>query len=279
MPGWGRYLVVGISGVTCGGKSSLAKRLQSAHPSSILIQQDDYFFPEGHPRHVPAPGMPHHCNWDCTGALDMERLLQDVRQVLPGENTGGTERAETVGRETCPAKELRKCVEESDPSSKLSEDSEATRESSGGLQRGRGEVNFESLQKDTTQSPIEPSPPSLTSPASSPPLKPRLLILEGFLIHADSRLRDLCDVLWCITLSRDACWERRKTRVYEPPDVPGYFDACVWPEYEAALERLKLEDLEGRAVHVDGEAPLEDLYARLEKDVTEAAKRVMDSEK
>jgi hypothetical protein len=59
-----------------------------------------------------------------------------------------------------------------------------------------------------------------------------ILIVEGFLIFNDKKIADLCHCKYFLTLTREQCWARRSVRTYEPPDVPGYFDHCVWPEYE-----------------------------------------------
>jgi hypothetical protein len=59
-----------------------------------------------------------------------------------------------------------------------------------------------------------------------------ILIIEGFLIFNDEKIADLCHCKYFLTLTREQCWERRSVRTYDPPDVPGYFDQCVWPEYE-----------------------------------------------
>ncbi|XP_033607485.1 nicotinamide riboside kinase 1-like, partial [Cryptotermes secundus] len=44
-----------------------------------------------------------------------------------------------------------------------------------------------------------------------------ILIIEGFLIFNDKKTGDLCHC---------------NVGAYDPPDVPGYLDQCVWPEYE-----------------------------------------------
>jgi nicotinamide/nicotinate riboside kinase len=59
-----------------------------------------------------------------------------------------------------------------------------------------------------------------------------ILIIEGFLIFSDKKIADLCHSKYFLTLTREQCWARRRARTYDPPDVPGYFDQCVWPEYE-----------------------------------------------
>jgi nicotinamide/nicotinate riboside kinase len=59
-----------------------------------------------------------------------------------------------------------------------------------------------------------------------------ILIIEGFLIFNDKKLADLCHCKYFLTLTREQCWARRSIRTYDPQDVPGYFDQCVWPGYE-----------------------------------------------
>ena len=95
---------------------------------------------------------------------------------------------------------------------------------------------------------------------------PGVLILEGFLILNDLRMRGLCDARVFITLDKETCWARRKVRVYDPADIPGYFDACVWPmyeEHEAALRR----DAGSEVTFLDGGEGLEELYRRVEAEV------------
>ena len=73
--------VVGISGVTCGGKSSLAKLLKSRFPRAALIHQDDYFLPNNSllPRSL---GGVDHANWDSIEAVDMVKLMDKVASTL-----------------------------------------------------------------------------------------------------------------------------------------------------------------------------------------------------
>jgi len=58
-----------------------------------------------------------------------------------------------------------------------------------------------------------------------------ILIIEGFTIYESQFLFDKCDVRLFVTLNEDECRLRRKARGFNPPDVPGYFDKVVWPEF------------------------------------------------
>jgi uridine kinase len=70
--------------------------------------------------------------------------------------------------------------------------------------------------------------PTMPTPNTSP-LK--VLILDGFLIFNDEWTSELCDLKFYFTLTREQCLQRRSLRNYDPPDIPGYFEACVWPEH------------------------------------------------
>lgn len=170
------WVVVGISGVTNGGKSTLAQQLHSRLPCHTkVISQDDYFFPTDSPHHVPCPGgLPHH-NWDTISALDMNTMLRDVTDIVNSRP-------------------------------------DHTKQSSDG-----GAVTH--VWNATDLSPV--------------------LLMDGFILYDHPGILELCDLRYFLTLSREECWERRTIRVYDPPDVPGYFEACVWPMYEEHLARVK----------------------------------------
>lgn len=76
-----KWTVIGISGVTCGGKSSLVKALKEKYPGAVIIRQDDYFLPEDDPRHTKIPSL--NClNWELMSSLDMDKLRSDVNDIL-----------------------------------------------------------------------------------------------------------------------------------------------------------------------------------------------------
>lgn len=78
-----RWLVVALSGVTNGGKTTLATKLMKKLPKGTrLIKQDDYFYSDNDPHHIPCPGGIQHNNWDVITALDMNQMIEDVRAVI-----------------------------------------------------------------------------------------------------------------------------------------------------------------------------------------------------
>ena len=95
------WLVVGLSGVTNGGKSTLTRQLTEALKERLkvpltLINQDDYFRAEDDPCHVASPGGLTHHNWDVITAIDMQQMRKDVTCLLHSGGGGGITAAAAV---------------------------------------------------------------------------------------------------------------------------------------------------------------------------------------
>ncbi|ELU02849.1 hypothetical protein CAPTEDRAFT_226889 [Capitella teleta] len=156
-------VIIGIGGATCSGKTTLTKRLKEVFSFARIFNMDDYFHDEDSPRHTMMKEFDYkHANWDIPSAIDIERLMADLKTLL----------------------------------------------------------NEESLCNGISQ-------------------KPRLIIIEGILVHAFRELDRFLDKRFFFTLERDECWQRRQLRTYDPPDPVGYFDIAVWPAYEQHLSTLK----------------------------------------
>lgn len=174
-----KWLVIGICGVTCGGKTTLATELNNILPNSTVISQDDYFLDENDARQTRIEEL-NHVNYELLTSLDMERMHSDICRILKNRkntidlpNTHKTNRNFTVSDV-----EIQKLV-------------------------------YERVTKTGMH----------------------ILILEGFSILNYKPVEAFCDLKYYLTLSKAQCSARRKHRVYEPPDCPGYFEKCVWPEY------------------------------------------------
>ncbi|CAD0250788.1 unnamed protein product [Spodoptera exigua] len=198
------WVVIGIGGVTCGGKTSLARRLRGALRPARVVHQDAYFLADDSPRHVYIPELRHN-NYDILAALDMDRMMADVAAILRGD-----------------------------------------------------------LKEDDARVPNEvPSALSLQAPAEpfSLPGK-QFLILEGLTVLNYPAIMELCDLRYYFVLEYEECLRRRLYRLYDPPDVPGYFELCVWPEhikYRAEVEKdQRVKFLDGTDVNVH-ESVMEDI--------------------
>lgn len=188
------WFVIGISGVSCAGKTSLSKNLrdflmngQFSDPkwngdprveelrrrfanntrfrigNVELRHQDDYFQAEQFQEDVDVLGLPRK-NWELITALDMKRMCSDIENILVRDG-----KVTLIG-------------------------------------------------------------PNLIN----------ILILEGFTIFANPFIMELSNLKLHLHLPFEHCYERRKRRVYDPPDDVGYFEICVWPEYEKYFrDRIK----------------------------------------
>jgi len=179
-----RWLIVGISGVTCGGKTTLATQIQDTFSQTVVLNQDAYFYLEGSPQHVKVPGMDH-TNYDVITSLDMNKMLQDIIKLISKDHSDSR----------------------------------------------------------------------------------NILVLEGFCLLNFKPIADLCKLKYEISVTKDECVRRRMARVYDPPDVPGYFEVCVWPEYLKFHEDLKKQT---DIIHIDGTE--ENFFKRVIADIEESLK-------
>jgi len=182
-----QWFVVGISGATCSGKSTLANKIHGNFPS-IIVRQDDYFFPLDDPRHVRIEEL-NHMNWELMTSLDMQKMYSDVIKILQCHGKSATDS------------------------------------------------------------------------------KKMLLILDGFLLFKHQAITDLCDRKYFLTLRKEQCWDRRKNRIYEPPDVSGYFDKVVWPEYIKYENEVIRSNLHETITFIDGSKDKEEIYEMVSKEI------------
>jgi len=173
-----KWLIIGVSGVTCGGKTTLSTELNKIIPHSVMISQDDYFKDVADPTHTWIAEL-NHINFDIISSLDMEKMHQDLTSML--------KTTENLRNKT---------------------------------KNGLNLMTFtdtNNLQKNLCKKIEETGT--------------KVLIIEGFCIFNYKPIADLCNLKYYFTLTKDECYKRRITRVYEPPDCPGYFEKCAWPEY------------------------------------------------
>ncbi|KAG8190654.1 hypothetical protein JTE90_001264 [Oedothorax gibbosus] len=152
----GDWIVVGVSGCTNSGKTTLADALKEHFPGTVVINQDYYFRSEDAKEHIVIPEL-HHKNWEKLEAVDWDAMLAKLNEIL-------------------------------------------------------------------------------SSPTSH---KNALLIVEGHIIFNHPELRKIFHKMYFLTLNRTECARRRSFRVYNPPDIPGYFDMVVWPMYELNLKDVR----------------------------------------
>nr|XP_034955626.1 nicotinamide riboside kinase 1 [Zootoca vivipara]XP_034955627.1 nicotinamide riboside kinase 1 [Zootoca vivipara]XP_034955628.1 nicotinamide riboside kinase 1 [Zootoca vivipara]XP_034955629.1 nicotinamide riboside kinase 1 [Zootoca vivipara] len=192
-------LVIGLGGITNGGKTTLAKRLKKQLPNCTILSQDDYFKPESEVA-VDDRGF---LQYDVLDALHMEKMVADIRSWMTNL-----------------------------------QDSALTRPLHDN-QKG---------EKDN-----------------------HILIVEGFLLYNYKPLSDIWNKKYFLTIPYEECKKRRSTRIYNPPDPPGYFDGHVWPMY--LKHRREMEENETGIVYLDGTQSQEDLYSKLYDDIVQELKK------
>lgn len=223
------WLVIGISGVTNGGKSTLAKSLHSYfsdHLNKIIFKenitlnkvalfcQDDYFLPVDSPKHKVVEKL-NHINWEILSSIDMDRMCHDIMKIL--------------GHKFILYNNL---TEQIDPS--VDEDNIFADHFLSNYLHRYDESSITGNQR--TSSLIKKSK---NESFQNMNIKLNVLLLEGFLIFNHPFTLDLCNVKFHLHLPYEKCYARRVRRVYDPPDVVGYFEMCVWPLYEKHFKDFK----------------------------------------
>ncbi|XP_076620746.1 nicotinamide riboside kinase [Colletes latitarsis] len=180
-----KWIIIGISGATCSGKTYLTNQLHKELKNSVIIQQDNYFLPIDDPRHTKVPKLK--ClNWEILTSIDMDKMRSDILKLI----------------ESSPSKET--------------------------------------VAKTNDKN---------------------VLIIEGFLLFKCEVISNLCDQKYFLTVTKKQCWMRRKDRSYNPPDVPGYFENVVWPEYlKHVNELIQDKDLYKTITFLDGSKSKEELF-------------------
>ncbi|KAF7639362.1 hypothetical protein Mgra_00001030 [Meloidogyne graminicola] len=68
-----------------------------------------------------------------------------------------------------------------------------------------------------------------------------VVIIEGNMITNIESIFKEIDAIILLTIDEEICEERRRKRVYDPPDEKGYFTQVVWPAWEETLNKVKIE--------------------------------------
>ncbi|XP_041856482.1 nicotinamide riboside kinase 1 [Melanotaenia boesemani] len=200
-----KTLIVGIGGMTNGGKSTLSTSLHQNIPNSCIIAQDSYFKDDSV---VPVDSNGFK-QYDVLDALHMDKMMCEVNSWR------------------------------SNPDSFLQ-------------QKG------------------------LKSKLSSANKEVYVLIVEGFLIFNYRPLNELFDRRYFLEIPYDVCKKRRSSRVYTPPDPPGYFDIYVWPMYK--INRQEMESIASEIVLLDGLKPKEEILAAVYRDINQQINRLKEED-
>lgn len=223
----GSKLVVGISGATCSGKTTVVRLLKSVFPSATTFNQDGYYHPIDDTRHIRCETL-NHINWELVTAFDNERLCADIR----------AQTAKHVDQ-NFDVKTVKSAIENLKNACK----------------------NKESILNATTK---ELNPDVVSSLKSVSNLS--VVFVEGITLFNHEELANLCSIKFFLTLNHETCAARRKLRNYDPPDVEGYFEQVVWPAYldiKSATEKKFGDQL----IEIDGSESYENIFETVVEDI------------
>lgn len=220
-----QWLVIGISGVTCSGKTTLAKSLHKHFKDQIgrelkagvelnrveMVNQDTYFRQVDDPNHQVVEKL-NHLNWEIIESIDMDKMVKDVMEILGPKFLLYKTRSSTVAAHYENLFTHHYIGHPYQPKARMF--------------RGHDEddlmlehCNFKKIVKHNNLL--------------------NILIIEGFLIFNHPVVFDLCNVKFHLHVPYEVCYARRSRRTYDPPDVPCYFEMVVWPSYEKHLRNFK----------------------------------------
>ncbi|XP_020807236.1 uncharacterized protein LOC110183328 [Drosophila serrata] len=251
MPQW---LVIGISGVTCGGKTTLAHSLHDYFkglsgaplwnsPYTIgevrLISQDDYFLPVEDKRHQRNESL-NAINFELITSLDMAKMLNDIANIIKGRHVAQEPPGQLVTYANFEHYALQF-------QQQYNYNANYYKQGNGGpttmphsstqqqQQRHHHHHNHHSQQQQQLHQQQQQAAHIMRINAQiAAQLRDKKinLLVEGFMIFNQPELLALCNLKYHFHLPYEKCFERRSKRTYDPPDVTGYFELCVWPHYE-----------------------------------------------
>ncbi|XP_053956034.1 nicotinamide riboside kinase 1 [Anastrepha ludens] len=253
MPHW---LVIGISGVTCGGKTTLAHRLrdyfQQLRGGPLwnspyimgdvqLISQDDYFLPVDDLRHKWNDKL-NVINFELLSSLNMKQMLSDIKWAMKGRYLANDpmENIDFINEMSMSTnfEHYAQPVTQQffHPNHYKLNQCSLIQHNLHPHQNGLQQHHHMHMQANATV-----AHPSHIMRINSHlrDNKFNLLIIEGFTIFNEPKVLKMCNIKFHFHLPYEKCYERRQKRSYDPPDVTGYFEICVWPLYEKNFNEIR----------------------------------------
>ncbi|XP_076395731.1 nicotinamide riboside kinase [Megachile rotundata] len=95
-----KWFIIGISGATCSGKTSVTNRLREELKNSVTINQDTYFWPIDDPRHTKIPEL-NHLNWEIMSSMDMDKMRSDIFKLIESPLSEDNVTGRNLPKEIC----------------------------------------------------------------------------------------------------------------------------------------------------------------------------------
>ncbi|KAH8687333.1 P-loop containing nucleoside triphosphate hydrolase protein [Tricladium varicosporioides] len=211
-----KAIVVGISGCSSSGKTTLSRLLRDIFPYTFVLHQDDFYKPE-----IELPKKHDLVDWDCAEALSMPDMIKSLNHIHQAgtfpPDLDSKEDQNSIGQ--CPV----------------------------------DDATIDSL-KERVRVWTQPGNPGHGILGSSTPGL-RLCVFDGFLLYSKSvaDIQPLIDIKVFLRVSYAKAKARREARsgyvtlegFWEDP--PGYVDKIVWPNYvDDHKWMFENEDVEGK---------------------------------
>lgn len=201
-------ILIGITGASSSGKSTLACLLKTIVPHSEIIHEDDFFKLE---KDVPYDPIRGDKDWDCPDAIDFDAMKQTLKVLMDP---------------TCAEFNPKAIV--SDAGNGYYEYAKISTEPP------RNDANFK--KEDRVINELKLLTGEKVDIYTQQKGKFRIFMVDGFLILNDKELMKMFDVTLFFKTNYQSLKVRREKRLYTVDgglwlDPPGYFDKFVWPGY------------------------------------------------
>ncbi|KJR83921.1 nicotinamide riboside kinase [Sporothrix schenckii 1099-18] len=252
-----RAIVVGISGCSSSGKTTLARLLRDVFPNSFILHEDD-FYKNDKDIPISVDGL---ADWDCAEALslpDMEKALLHIRTqgALPVSRNSHLSCRTDHGDRPCristpplppPHPSPPSCIQSSPLTPSHPQPSLFSKEDQNSV--GNCPVPDATIeaQKAKVQAWLQPGQPgNKLVRGGEGGNTPRICFFDGFLLYSEKTRTsmELIDVRLFLRVSHAKATQRREARdgyvTLEGfwKDPPGYVDKIVWPNYVEAHKWL-----------------------------------------
>ncbi|KAK1832117.1 nicotinamide riboside kinase [Podospora conica] len=241
-----KAIIIGISGCSSSGKTTLARLLRDIFPNTFILHEDDFYKSDDQ-----IPIKDGIADWDCAEALslpDMEAALAHIRTAgtfpvstlrspsLSHRRDHGRPPPPTVDDDSLPSPPPPHPL--TSPRPQPTVNSKEDLNSVGALPISDAQVAASKARVAAWLAPGQPGSRIFSSPSA-----PRICLLDGFLLYsppAFSTVMASLDVKLFLLVSREKATHRREARdgyvtldgFWQDP--PGYVEKIVWPNYAAA---------------------------------------------
>ncbi|KAG0646181.1 Nicotinamide riboside kinase [Hyphodiscus hymeniophilus] len=222
-----KAIVVGISGCSSSGKTTLSRLLRDIFPNTFVLHEDDFYRPE-----TELPMKHGLLDWDCAESLSIPEIVKSLDYI----HKNGTFPV---------SQQHLNCRTNHDL------DSKEDKNSVGECPVPDSVIDSLKAQVKTWTEPDNPGYGILSSSAKAV----RLCVFDGFLLYSKSMapVQPQMDIKLFLRVSYAKAKARREARsgyvtlegFWEDP--PGYVDKVVWPNYvEDHKWMFEAEDIEGK---------------------------------